>query len=144
MRTAAGDLKSAIRASGGQHHLCPPNESQSVRHQSARDLSVSHERIKHLNLARGELPATLEAYKASEIILERMTKLDPGNAVWQSDLSVARERIGDVQLDQKDVPAPRATARRWPSASASPGRRQKQSLAAQPCDLAHQDWRRAP
>ena len=34
-----------------------------------------------------------------------MTRLDPGNAVWQSDLSVAHERIGDVLFDQKDVSA---------------------------------------
>ena len=51
----------------------------------------------------------LKSYSDSLAILERLAKTDPGNAEWQSDLSVAYSKIGDVRVAQGDL------AGRWKS-----------------------------
>ena len=54
---------------------------------------------------QGNLPAALDAFKASLAIAERLAKADPGNAGWQRDLSVSHDRIGDVLRAQGNLPA---------------------------------------
>ncbi len=54
---------------------------------------------------RGNLDAALATYHEAEIIAERLVQSDPGNAVWQRDLSAAYSMVGDVQVKQGDLPA---------------------------------------
>jgi hypothetical protein len=42
-----------------------------------------------------------EALKAAEYL----AKADPGNAGWQRDLSVSHDQIGDVLVEQGNLPA---------------------------------------
>ena len=46
--------------------------------------------------AQGNLPAALTSYQASLAIADRLAKADPGNAGWQSDLSVSYSKVGNV------------------------------------------------
>ena len=55
--------------------------------------------------AQGDLAAALTSYQAALAIAERLAKADPGNAGWQRDLSVSRDKIGDVQQAQGDLAA---------------------------------------
>ena len=45
------------------------------------------------------------SYQASLAIRERLAKDDPGNSVWQRDLFICHQRIGDVQLARGDARA---------------------------------------
>ena len=51
------------------------------------------------------MPAALEAYRVGFGIAERLAKSDPGNAGWQSALSVSHDRIGNVLIAQGNLPA---------------------------------------
>ncbi len=44
----------------------------------------------------GRVDAALAAFKASQVIFERLAASDPGHAGWQRDLSVSHIKIGDV------------------------------------------------
>jgi tetratricopeptide (TPR) repeat protein len=57
-----------------------------------------------INVQRGDLPGALTSYRDSFAIAERLAKADPGNALWQRDLSVSYNRIGDVLVSQDDRP----------------------------------------
>jgi tetratricopeptide (TPR) repeat protein len=46
----------------------------------------------------------LKSYRDSLAIRNRLARADPGNAGWQSDLSAAYNRIGDVLLAQGNLP----------------------------------------
>ena len=56
-----------------------------------------------MQVAQGDLAAALQSYRDSLAIIERLAKSDTGNAVWQRDLSLSYERIGNVQLAQSDL-----------------------------------------
>ncbi len=45
---------------------------------------------------RAEYDEALEVFMASLAIGERLAATDPGNAGWRGDLSVSRNKIGDV------------------------------------------------
>jgi hypothetical protein len=47
----------------------------------------------------------LESFRASLAIAERLAKADPGNVGWQRDLFVSRAKIGDVLVEQGNLPA---------------------------------------
>jgi tetratricopeptide (TPR) repeat protein len=66
---------------------------------------VSHNKIGDVLVDQGNLPAALDAFKASLAIAERLANADPGNAGWQRDLSVSHDRIGDVLVAQGNLPA---------------------------------------
>ena len=53
------------------------------------NLSFSHNNIGDVLRAQGNLPAALDSYKAAHAIRERLAAADPGNAGWQSDLSIS-------------------------------------------------------
>src|ERR1700731_1729393 len=48
------------------------------------------------------LPEALISYQAGLAIRDRLAKSDPGNALWQRDLSVAYEKVGDVLRAEGD------------------------------------------
>ena len=58
-----------------------------------------------MQAAQGELAATLTSYQAALAIRERLAKADPGNAGWQRDLAVLRNKIGDVKVAQGELTA---------------------------------------
>ncbi|MBU0609305.1 MAG: DUF4062 domain-containing protein, partial [Armatimonadetes bacterium] len=69
-----------------------------------RELSVSHERLGDVRVAKGDLRGALAAYKAALAIGERLAAADPGNAAWQRDLAASYSRLGDVLVAQGDLP----------------------------------------
>ena len=54
--------------------------------------------------AQGNLTEALKSYRASSAIRDRLAAADPRNALWQRDLSVSHEHVGDVLADQGDLP----------------------------------------
>ena len=52
---------------------------------------------------QGNLPAALDAFKASLAIADRLAKADPGNAGWQRDLSVSHDKIGRLHEKQGNL-----------------------------------------
>jgi tetratricopeptide (TPR) repeat protein len=52
-------------------------------------LAVSYNKIGDVLLAQGSFPEALKLYQAALAIAERLAKSNPGNAGWQSDLSVS-------------------------------------------------------
>ena len=51
-------------------------------------------------MARGDLAAALREFRAVREIIEGLIKADPDNTPYQRDLSIALERIGNVQVAQ--------------------------------------------
>ena len=49
---------------------------------------------------QGNLPAALDAFKASLAIRDRLAKADPGNAGWQRDLALSYGRVASLQAKQ--------------------------------------------
>jgi hypothetical protein len=49
------------------------------------------------------LTGALKSYRDSLGIAEKLAKQDPGNALWQRDLSVIYDNVGDVQRAQGDL-----------------------------------------
>ena len=47
----------------------------------------------------------LSSFSVSLAIVDRLVRVDPGNAGWQHDLAVTHVRIGDVLVQQHDLPA---------------------------------------
>jgi tetratricopeptide (TPR) repeat protein len=53
--------------------------------------------------AKGDLDGALEAYQQDLAIAQKLAAQDPGNALWQHDLSVSFIKIGDVQSAKGDL-----------------------------------------
>ena len=56
-------------------------------------------------MAAGDLGAAAEHYRAGLAIAERLAAADPTNTEWQRDLSVSRDRLGDVAVAAGDLAA---------------------------------------
>src|SRR6185312_2013563 len=54
---------------------------------------------------RGDLMAALMSYRASQGMLDRLSRADPQNAARQRQLAVSHSRIGDVQREWRDLTA---------------------------------------
>ena len=52
---------------------------------------------------RGDLPAALNAFKASLAIMNQLANANPKNLEWQSELSIAHGDVGDVLFAQGDL-----------------------------------------
>jgi tetratricopeptide (TPR) repeat protein len=64
-----------------------------------------HEQWPHIALGQlwqttGDLERALDSYRASLAIAETLARRDPANSVWQRDLSVSHNKIGDVLLSE--------------------------------------------
>jgi tetratricopeptide (TPR) repeat protein len=57
-----------------------------------------------IRIARGILPEALRSFRDGLAIADRLAQSDPGNAVWQRDLSVSYNRVGDVLVAQGNLP----------------------------------------
>jgi tetratricopeptide (TPR) repeat protein len=53
---------------------------------------------------RGDLGGALQSYQSIIPVIESLAKADPGNALWQRDLSVSYNKVGDMRKDQGDLP----------------------------------------
>ena len=73
-----------------------------------RDLSVSHNKIGDVLFEQGNLPGSLESYRASLAIREHLAITDPGNVDWEHDVALSLQRVGLVVLHQGDKEAARA------------------------------------
>jgi len=51
----------------------------------------------------GDLAGARKSFNDSLAIIERLATSDPGNALWQRDLSASYDRVGDVQKAQGDL-----------------------------------------
>ncbi len=59
--------------------------------------------IGDLNVRRGALGLALDAYRAGNATVQRLSEADPGNAGWQYDLGISNERLGDVLMAQGNL-----------------------------------------
>jgi tetratricopeptide (TPR) repeat protein len=57
-----------------------------------------------IGVARGNLAEALKSFRDGLAIAQRRAQADPGNAGWQRDLSVSYSKIGDVLVDQGNLP----------------------------------------
>ncbi|MBV9290576.1 MAG: autotransporter strand-loop-strand O-heptosyltransferase, partial [Hyphomicrobiales bacterium] len=51
---------------------------------------------------QGDLAGALASYREKVAIVDRLTKLDPGNARWRRDLAVSHAKIADALMKQGD------------------------------------------
>lgn len=73
--------------------------------------------------SRGDLARALESYRASLQIDQRLAESDPSNAAWQREMSVSHNGVGNVLLQQGDLPGAKSpTNGRWSFASVLPPR----------------------
>ncbi len=52
---------------------------------------------------RGNLAGALAAYQRAHLIAERMSKAEPGTALWERQLAVSYNKIGDALVDQNGL-----------------------------------------
>jgi hypothetical protein len=83
---------------------------------ATRDLAWLLGAAAKYSLSRSALAEVLALFKASFAIAERLAKADPGDAEWQSDLSVSQNRIGEV-LQARATSPTRSPPTRPPSPS---------------------------
>ncbi|MFN7307114.1 MAG: hypothetical protein ACK5TQ_11115 [Acetobacteraceae bacterium] len=67
------------------------------------DLSINHDRIGDVLLARGDLGGALAAYRSFMDIAARLVASDPSNTEWQRDLSASHSKIGNVLQAKGDA-----------------------------------------
>ena len=56
-----------------------------------------------IRISRGDLSAAIAEYQAASEMADRLTKADPENAGWHSNLPVAYIKVGDVLLAQGNL-----------------------------------------
>ena len=64
---------------------------------------MSYDRIGDVLVAQGNLPEALKSFRDGLAIADRLAQADPGNALWQRDLSVSYNKIGDVLVAQGNL-----------------------------------------
>ena len=68
-----------------------------------RPRSIGLNELGNVQMAQGNLSGAEASYRSGLEIAERLASSDPGNAVWQGDLSFSFTKIGDVQVAQGDL-----------------------------------------
>ncbi|MEJ2851874.1 CHAT domain-containing protein [Saccharothrix sp. CCNWLW140] len=68
-----------------------------------RDLSISHDKLGDLAMARGDTGTAEQHYQASLDIAQRLATADPDNAEYQRDLSVSQNKLGDLAMARGDT-----------------------------------------
>ena len=72
-------------------------------------------------LNRGDKEKALAAYEEGVALIRELVDADANNLVWQRDLSISLNRVGDVKRDSGDTRARSpATTKASPSAGAWP------------------------
>jgi tetratricopeptide (TPR) repeat protein len=104
----------ALRAARGDNAATQLHYADAAGHYeaAAEELPASsyYERGFYLSLAGdewqtfGRSAAALGDYRASRYLFDRLVQSDPGNAVWQRDLSVSFNKVGDVLVAQGNLP----------------------------------------
>ena len=79
------------------------NEDEPENPQWQRDLSISHNRLGDVAIAKGDLAEAARRYAAGLAIAEKLAAADPGNTQWLRDLSISYERLGNVDVAQGNL-----------------------------------------
>jgi hypothetical protein len=74
---------------------------------------MSYDKIGSVLAKQGNPQEALKSYGNGLAVMERLVKIDPGNADWQRDLSVSYNKIGEVLI------CPQAEVERIPQHGAS-------------------------
>ena len=72
-----------------------------------RDRMVVHGEFGKLLSDEGHLREARQEFEAALAIAERLAAAEPGNALWQRDLSISYERLGEVEVAAGDLAAAR-------------------------------------
>ncbi len=70
-----------------------------------RSLATGYVRLGDLEDERGNVAATLEAFRTAKTYVQQLSALDPKNSAWRRDLTVPFERLGNTLLRQHEVEA---------------------------------------
>ncbi|MEJ2851873.1 MULTISPECIES: CHAT domain-containing protein, partial [unclassified Saccharothrix] len=68
-----------------------------------RDLSISHDRLGDLAVARGDTNKAEQHYQTGLGIAQRLVTADPDNAEYQRDLSISHDRLGELAVARGDT-----------------------------------------
>jgi hypothetical protein len=81
---------------------------------------VALDKIGYLKFQANDNAGALAAYEESLAITRRLAERDPGNAIWQRDVAVGLNKLGDVKffLDHDPRGRWRPMGRAWPSCAA--------------------------
>lgn len=74
-------------------------------------LAGSYESVGDVEAAQGDLSAALKYYEASLAIAERLAKSDASNSLWQRGLTLAYDRVGEVDDRVGEVDAEQGNTR---------------------------------
>jgi tetratricopeptide (TPR) repeat protein len=102
--------RATAAAAPGAHEIAAPAAQQPAvdsatrLHAYARSGAATDETAANAPKDQGNLPEALKSFRDGLAIADRLAKSDPGNALWQHDLSVSYEKIGDVLADQGNLP----------------------------------------
>jgi tetratricopeptide (TPR) repeat protein len=107
--TAAAAAAPQPAAPGAQEIAAPAAQQPAVDsatrlHAYARSGAATEETAADAPKDQGNLLEALKSFRDGLAIADRLAKSDPGNALWQHDLSVSYEKIGDVLADQGNLP----------------------------------------
>ena len=78
---------------------------RSLQAENAQLKAISRNNFGDVLLARGDLAAALESFRAAMEIGRALAARDPDNTEWQRDLSISHIKIGDVLVAQGDLAA---------------------------------------
>jgi hypothetical protein len=67
------------------------------RQELRRALSVSYEHMGDLRRDENDLDGALEGFRSGREIMRKLVAENPTTVLWQSDLAVCRDRIGEIQ-----------------------------------------------
>jgi Tetratricopeptide repeat len=81
----------------------PAVDSAALLYTYARSGAAAEETVADAPKRQGNLREALKSFRDGLAVADRLAKSDPGNALWQRDLSVSYEKIGDALADQGNL-----------------------------------------
>jgi tetratricopeptide (TPR) repeat protein len=95
------DIMDAVNARIMKYHEDHPPEIGDL--DELRERGVALIQQGEVQRDQGDLVGALKSFRDSFAITDKLAKQDPGNALWQRDLSVSYIKVGDVQSAQGDL-----------------------------------------
>ncbi|WP_244571195.1 caspase family protein [Mesorhizobium carmichaelinearum] len=102
--TTVGNVEAAGRAFTALLANLEQRSRQETDPSVKRDLAIAHIKLANTEMAQGDLPTSLENYKAARGMLQELTAGMPDKKDWLGDLAMANDKIG-VLATQGDVGA---------------------------------------
>jgi uncharacterized caspase-like protein/Flp pilus assembly protein TadD len=103
--TTVGNVEAAGRAFTALLANLEQRSRQETDPSVKRDLAISHIKLANIEMARGDLPTSLQHYEAARDMLQDLTASEPDRKGWLGDLAMANDKIGNVLATQGDVGA---------------------------------------